>query len=1097
MAINSDIRDQAYQFFLEEAPELLHELETGLLSLRQERSTAKVHNLMRAAHSIKGGAASVGLGTIAKIAHRLETILKALYSDTLEIDTSLENQLLQAYDCLRLPLTEQITVGSFNEVHALALAEPVFVQIEQRCGEALLQADSYMPSSADLGVNMVASFFEVDVTQGLERLAAIVSAPQDYEVAGELRAQAEVFAGFAELLSLPQFGAIAATVQAALQSNPDRSLEIAQLALAEFEQSRQAVLAGDLVGGVGPSAALVALTVSDATIQTDSLLVETEIAEEFPSLLEADLDWAVTAAESELVDSSRELAEEAAMPLLEDMFGFAATLLDPDTLDTDTLDPDTTDATAVEVEAEWVDTSHNLDEAIQSIEQIFDRLPSLPPGTPNVPSPPLPNAAATKGGSLIPAEQRSSQSLRVRPVSDLKLTRNQRDAEPIQVRQSEPTVAPSSTIRVDSDRLERMNNLVGELAINRDGLSLQNEQLQGSLRDLLNRFARFQTLISRLRALSDQMLVAPERRTPGVIAPSKPKPWELQQSPLNQPTSNGYITSTTIEFDSLEMDQYGTLNAQLQGMFEEVVQLEEVVNDVTLFAQQSDTLLDDQRHMLNRVRDELIWARMLPLSEILNRFPRVLRDLSTTYQKPVKLKLVGTGVLVDRAILEKLYDPLLHLLRNAFDHGIEPTALRQQQGKPEEGQIEIRAYHKGNQTIIEVRDDGRGINLDRIHERAIDLGWVSPDRSVAIPTTQLLDFIFEPGFSTAYQVSELSGRGVGLDVVRSQLRSIKGNVRVTSTPGIGTTFTLSLPLTLTIAKLIVCLVGPTALALPTDSIEEILTPQANQIKQSGSQRFVYWRDQIIPVHRLAEQLNYACPLPEAPTSKLLSTLSLPTHRTLPMLILRQDQQPVALEIDHLVTEQELVIKPYGAAIAAPSYAYGCTILADGTLVPVIEGSALLSFNLAQRDSESHSLATVEHPAASIPVLAKNLKPAQAPTILVVDDAVTLRRTMTLFLERSGFRVLQARDGQEAINQLQQSSSVQLIVCDIEMPNMNGFEFLNYRRQTPHLARIPVLMLTSRSNDKHRWLAMQLGATAYFTKPYLEQEFLAAIKTIIH
>src|SRR5919202_3649579 len=223
MAINPDIRDSAYQFFIEEAPELLQEIETGLLTLRQEHSTAKVHNIMRAAHSIKGGAASVELEAIATLAHRLENIFNALYSETLEIDTDLESQLLQAYDCLRLPLMEQITMGRFDIEQALALGDPIFVQIEEKLGDALIQADNYIPSSSDLGIDMTKSIFEVDVSQGLEHLATVVAHPSDYEVAGELRAQAEGFAGFAELLNQPALEAIATTTLAALQAHPHRA----------------------------------------------------------------------------------------------------------------------------------------------------------------------------------------------------------------------------------------------------------------------------------------------------------------------------------------------------------------------------------------------------------------------------------------------------------------------------------------------------------------------------------------------------------------------------------------------------------------------------------------------------------------------------------------------------------------------------------------------------------------------------------------------------------------------------------------------------------------------------------------------------------
>lgn len=1130
MAINPDIRDQAYQFFIAEAPELLQTLETGLLNLRDERSTAKVHELMRAAHSLKGGAASVDLEAIATLAHRLENIFKALYSDTVDIDIELENKLLQAYDCLSVPLKSQITLGSFDAEAALATGTPIFDQIEARLGDALTEADSYMPSSAELGINMAVSIFEVDVAEGLERLADVVANPQAYEVAGELRAQIEVFAGFAEFLNLPGFGAIAQTAQQALEANPDKAVEITQLALADFELSRQAVLSGEQTTGGNPSEALISLAESStpATVNpSTSLRVNPELEvgdwqwglpltdvsmdgeESVGQPIEAFTQEDAIAASPETLPLVAELfAQEtepynlpataespSSIPSLDDIFGTSEV---EESIETEAVNPEIEERLefVTDIEADIVPQTSalvpaepiNLDVAIQSIEHVFDQLPALEEAS---------QLTLFQGNSL--ASNQSDQPNLTASSTDQLTSNNPVASTP--PRSQAPT--PTLSVRVDLDRLERMNNLVGELAINRNGLSLQNQQLQGSVRALLDRFGRFGQIVNKLQNLSDKMLVAPERYSYGTMAGAEAR----QIPPGGNGRSLGLQTSdrspdgtlkTLADFDSLEMDSYGALYSQIQGILEEMVQLEEAVEDIALFAKKSDQTTEQQRQMLNHLRDELMWARMLPIGEVLNRFPRVLRELSNTYHKRVNLKLTGTGVLVDKAVLEKLYDPLLHLLRNAFDHGIESPAIRRQRGKPESGQMEIRAYHKGSQTIIEVRDDGQGLNAERIGRRAVEVGLVSRDQLATISEARLWGFIFEPGFSTAQQVSELSGRGVGLDVVRTQLRSLKGKISVTSTPGGGTTFTLRLPLTLTIAKLLVCFIGTTVLALPSDSIEEIIIPKANQVKKSGAQRFLHWRGELVPTYRLGELLDYQRPLPESLSSQALGSVSAPETWQLPLLVLRQDQQIFALEVERLVTEQELVIKPFGAAISPPSYTYGCTILGDGSVIPVIDGIALLEFAhgsttptatpLPKAASEETAMGSEDTPTPS--------RTVQVPTILIVDDAVALRQTLALTLERAGFRVLQARDGREAIEQLQQSASVQLVVCDIEMPNMNGFEFLSQRRQDPQLSRVPVAMLTSRSSQKHRWLAMQLGASGYFTKPYLEQEFVGSLKDII-
>ncbi|OKH25630.1 hybrid sensor histidine kinase/response regulator [Hydrococcus rivularis NIES-593] len=1110
MALNSDIRDQAYQFFIEEAPELLHNIESGLLTLREERSTAKVHEIMRAAHSLKGGAASVELNAIKTLSHRLEDTFKALYSESVEIDTELESLLLQAYDCLKNPLMEQIQVGSFDADAALQVAEPIFKQLEERLGDSLANADRYIPSSSDLGIDIVSSIFEVDVAQGLERLANVVANPQNYEVAGELRAQAEVFVGFAELLGLPGFGEIAQVALQALDRHPDKTLQIAQLALADWQMSREQVLAGDRDRGGNPSEALIALA-QDST-GTAAPLVHSEIiearsgseaqpleafwGETTPPALDnifgtaapdpetAPINFSAPSLDDIFGSVAPETAEAA--PSLDDIFGSVA----PETAEAvPSLDevfgsvaPETAEAVPMLhlTESKPEELAEKIDAAVQSVEQIFDRLPSIEETS--EPSAPL---SFPLSASATPA-----------PIADKtdRETFTEPDKHPELPGVPAAKAASNLSVRVDFNRLERMNNLVGELSINRNSLSLQNEQIQGGVKELLARFARFQKMTGQLRELSDQMLVKPMNDELGGLKSDR-------DSTAASSQSSEFRIQSLAEFDALEMDSYGALYSLLQGLVEEMIQLEEAVEDIVLFARNSNQSLEQQRQMLTNLRDELMWARMLPLGEVLNRFPRTLRDLSTTYRKPVKLKLSGTGVLVDKAALEKLYDPLLHLLRNAFDHGIEPPEVRKQQGKSEEGQIEIRAFHQGNQTIIEIKDDGRGLNLEKIGQKAISVGLATPEELAMMTEDRIAELIFEPGFSTASQVSELSGRGVGLDVVRSQLRSLKGTVVVTSTPGKGTTFTLRLPLTLTISKLLVCLMNQevtgqaTAVALPSDSIEEIIIPTGEQIKKSGSQRFLHWQQQIIPIYRLNELLTYNCALPEITSSKVLSSVPTPDDWALPLLLLRRGQQLFALEVNRLVSEQELVIKPFGSAIASPSYTYGCTILGDGTLIPVINGGILLDQFLEPETAKAAIKSAFSDKqqianAKSAPTV------AQATTILVVDDSATLRRTLALTLQKAGYRVVQARDGREAIEQLQQTAGIQLVICDVEMPNMNGFEFLGQRRRDPEMTKIPVAMLTSRSSDKHRQLAMHLGASAYFTKPFIEQQFLAAIKDLL-
>ena len=1164
MSLNPDIRDQAYQFFIEEAQELLQVLEDGLLNLREDHSTNKVHELMRAAHSIKGGAASVELEAIKLLAHRLEDYFKALYSDRVEFNEELESLFLQGYDCLRHPLTEQMETGSFDEEAALLTAEPIFTALETLLGDALQEGDNYIPSANDLGVDIVASIFEVDVAQSLDRLAQVLATPENYEVSGELRAQLEVFAGFAELFNLSGFSQIIQIAQTALDSYPDRALEILRVAHADLMASKEAVLAGDRDRGGEPSQALITLANSAATegqLGTDTEVVSDDLAFNdadniFAGTADTDSLWSIssvaepwaetapevddvfgtipddeTVSETEVENSEAEPWAETTAEV-DDVFGtipddetdesaFAAISddvdpndpslseifaqipisserqpaiseplanqenvsdIDESPADDEDIDVDEMFGIDREIVRSDIPTPQNMEAAVDSIEEIFESLPTV---------------------ESIPSALSFSEEKRHPDSSPAQATPKSAPATP----QSKSKKAVTNlSVRVDLDRLERMNNLIGELTINRNSLALQNQQLQDNVDELVKKFFRFREVTKRLQEVSDKMLIESEKER--VILPQQLGEITGRSSAWGFPR----LTPTHLnsEFDSLEMDSYSSLYSALQGVLEEVVQLEEGVDDIAIFAKQSDRTIDIQRQMLGQMRDELMWVRMLPLEQIVQRFPRTLRDMSRKYQKPVDLNLNGTEVLLDKAVLEKLQDPLLHLLRNSFDHGIEAPEIRAQAGKPETGSIEINAYYQGNQTVIEVKDDGQGLDLTKIANKAINKGLLSAEQAAVASKEELFNLIFEPGFSTANQVSELSGRGVGMSVVRSQVEFLKGKITVVSTRGQGTTFTLRLPLTLTIAKLLVCSLGSTAFAIPSDSIEEIIIPTSAQIKFSGQQKFLLWGNRLVSVYPLKQVLEYNCTIPHTGlSSKAFETIAAPQDWALPLLLLRRGQQLFALEVENLISEQELVIKPFSKAIAAPKYTYGCTILGDGTLVPAIDGATLLEEILGEAAYSStanidsaidiNSLTDSAMESESIESTGSSAQSTTGNkllTIMVVDDSTALRRTMSLSLEKQGYRIIQSKDGKEAIDNFAKNPEIDLIICDVEMPTMNGFEFLGMRRRDSQLGKVPVVMLTSRSGAKHRNLAMQLGANGYFTKPYIEQDFLVEINKIL-
>jgi chemotaxis family two-component system sensor histidine kinase/response regulator PixL len=1099
MYIDPELRDRVYQLFSSEVPKMLQTIETELVTLSADRSVAKVHSLMRAAHSIKGGAASLGLDEIRDLAHQIENIFRVLDLPELPFDSQLERLLFQIYDCLNQLITDEIN-GRVVPVEFHDRTQIILDHIDERIGYSIelgLQTAEDLRSAEEL----TRSIFEIDVAHSLTQLEQVLlDVDKDRIAVGEFRAQSEVFIGISQILNLPKFGSLAHTTIAALDRHPDRTREICNFALRDFSRALEAVLAGDRAncGRISPDfadllAAPTSMAVAAAPLSTqlhdtrfdleqmfelDFVLNPIQISagvnlETIAELLVAptETEMPIPLSHGDRVNSTVTLDGGARSSLdfdLVDIFDLASwqsdsgleivsgLSLDFDLVDIFDLASWQSDSgleivSGLSLDFDLVDIFDRPDRAAIILDPRHTRQDEIGAFIANITSN-FDRLAPTPVATFIP------------PAPDIK---------PIRVKKTQqiaPTPTPQLSVRVALDRLDRMNNFLGELAIERHGLALYNEQVQDNLLRLRSNCENFQNIGHRLRQIAD---------TVSIHTPQSSFPTDLLPSVLGKDLSQN--------FDPLELDRYSELHQIAQATIEQLAQIEEQIEDLTLFNTQSVRQIDRQKQLLSYLRDDLMWARMLPLGEILNRFPRTLHDLSIEYQKPVDLKITGVGVLVDRATIDKLLDPLLHLLRNAFDHGIDSLDVRQAAGKPERGTIEINAYHQGSQTVIEICDDGGGIDLNRIKAKAITLNLLTPTAAATTTKSQLLDLLFTPGFSTADRVTKLSGRGMGLDIVKAQIQTIKGTISIQSQLGRGTTFTLRIPLTLTIAQLMVCQVDRAVYAFPADSIHRIIIPTADRIEQQEHQRVFHWHDRIVPIYHLADLLPYASPLPERAISHTLrGAIDNPSDWLAPLLTIDTGEQIVAIQIDRTISEQELTIVPFGKGITPPSYSYGCTILGDGVILPVIDLHTLIRV-------------TVDRPHCPVKIPTdRSLPPIDTnDLILVIDDSVTSRQSLCLTLEKFGYRTIPAKDGQEGLQILRQKASeLRLVICDVEMPNMNGFEFLNVRRQDETVNHIPVVMLTSRSNTKHRQFATHLGAIDYFIKPYVEQDLMAAIDKLI-
>ncbi|MEO0868333.1 MAG: response regulator, partial [Cyanobacteria bacterium J06642_11] len=544
-----------------------------------------------------------------------------------------------------------------------------------------------------------------------------------------------------------------------------------------------------------------------------------------------------------------------------------------------------------------------------------------------------------------------------------------------------------------------------------------------------------------------------------------------------------------------DFEQYDELQLLVQPALDNMIQQMESFEAVELFVRHSQQLLAKQQRFVDNLRDTLFDIRMQPLEPLLQRFETVVVRLSGQYQKSIGLTTEGASVRIDKAISDKLYDPLLHLVRNAFSHGIESADVRRQLNKPASGTIHVNASQQGRYLIIKITDDGQGLDVRAIGQKAVENRLITPESINQLSADEVCNLIFEPGFSTATHIDDLSGRGMGLNSVRSQVEALGGQVEVSSQSHRWTCFTLKIPTNLTIAKLLLCQSGEKQYCLMTDTVQQIVLPAAKQISTREHVKFLSWKfankERLVPVVSLTEVLNYRATLPSPLVQPVAPERSTALN---PIILIRNEGQFVGLEVDNLQDEQELVIHPLGKVVDTPTYVYGCSTLPDGRLTLVLDGTILVQEILSNLSQAVLDLFDVQDDDDEPPIpVATPLSPQKK--ILIVDDSITVRSTLTETLQKASYTVIQAKDGSEALQRLQQIQ-VDAILCDLEMPGMNGFDFLKVRNSTPEISSIPTIMLTSRAGAKHKTLAKELGATDYLTKPYLAPQLLAKLSAVL-
>ncbi|PZO37502.1 MAG: hypothetical protein DCF19_18540 [Pseudanabaena frigida] len=634
-----------------------------------------------------------------------------------------------------------------------------------------------------------------------------------------------------------------------------------------------------------------------------------------------------------------------------------------------------------------------------------------------------------------------------------------------------------STMRVDVKYLDSLNNLVGELVVNRNLLEQDQERLQQFITNLLHQVQLLSDVSQRMRDQYDRSLLEAS------LTAGRGRSFSSNLDSSYSSDSASTNSSVTNDFEGIEFDRYNTFHVLSQEIIELIVRVRESASDIEFVVGETDQVTRQLGTITTQVQDDLKQSRMVPFAQIADRLPRGIRDRALKTGKQAELEIYGRETLIDKAILEQLTDPLTHLVNNAIDHGLEDPATRQAAGKSATGKLTVRAYHQGNQTVISISDDGAGISPERVKKSAVSKGVRSQSEVDRLNENEVYSLLFEPGFSTAAQADEFKGRGVGLDVVKTCLDEIRGVIIVESSIGKGTTFTIRLPLTLSISKAMFCISDRARVAFPVDGFEDMVeVPQSQIVLNEKGQPCLPWRDTILPFQHLSNLLSYSRHLSRS------SIYGKQENDELCIIILRNDTSYLALQVDQFLGEYEIVIKQLEGPIPQPAGIAGATVLGDGRVMAI--ANVLELFDIASgRLRPSTSGVTVQPPVEE--------DIAVDPTVLIVDDSITVRELLSLTFAKVGYRVEQAKDGQDAWEKLRAGLPCDMIFCDIEMPRMDGLDLLSRLQKDSRLKEIPVAMLTSRGADRHRQSAIQLGAKGYFTKPYLEEELLSASKRLLN
>ena len=700
---------------------------------------------------------------------------------------------------------------------------------------------------------------------------------------------------------------------------------------------------------------------------------------------------------------------------------------------------------------------------ISALEASFDQLHSLVQQISQGQEPEYPQATIdhllrlagettlTDDAILAAAAAPESNAVPVRPATLPETSRsaNALDLPELLPEMEEEVRSSQEQIRVRADLLDSLVNHAGEVAIYRSRLEQQVAGYRFNLVELEQTVARLRSQLRMLEIETEAQIIARFQR-------------EHREAGMTV-------------FDPLELDRYSQLQQYSRALAESVSDLVSIQNMLDELTRQAETLLIQQSRVSTELQDGLLRTRMLPFDTMVPNLRRTLRQAAQEEGKNAQLHVDGAHGEMDRNLLDRIKAPFEHMLRNAIAHGIETPAERRKLGKPAEGAVHITVAREATEVVIRVSDDGRGLNREAIRKRGIERGLL---RAETRPTdNQLLSLITQPGFSTASQVTQLAGRGVGMDVVANEIKQLGGSLSIESEEGKGSTFILRLPFTLAVTQAILVRIGEATFAIPMTSVQGVARVNPDDLAELMAEDEPSFRygNEAYGIHDLADLLGLPPGLPTEEEQQ-------------PLLLTRAGDLRAAIRIDAVLGSREIVVKSVGPQISSVPGLLGATIMGDGSVLIILDLAPLVRHGIIRREQRlAEGLSAIQAPVVE--------EVQVRPLVMVVDDSITMRKVTSRVLERHEYEVSTAKDGVDALEKLHERVP-DLMLLDIEMPRMDGYELATHMKADPRLRDVPIIMITSRSGDKHRQRAFDIGVDRYLGKPYQEAELLVQIGEVL-